>query len=175
MRNVRSALLVAAVGLMGLTACSFSSSRSWGSGNGSTANPNGIHGTGKPAQQSSGKPAKQVSNSGGKPAKQVPAPAPAPAAQPAPDPTPAPTPPAETKPTRVGRDDPPTTSPASQPTTNATMSAKAAKPDPVPPGVIEAPKTSTIGVSEMAKPANPGKIKAAPAKPKATDKVAAPN
>ena len=90
-------------------------------------------------------------------------PAPAPAVEPAPDPTPAPTSPAETKPSRVGREDPAT-------------NPRVGRDDPaVPTSEIEAPKTSTIGVSEMAKPANPNKIKAAPAKPKATDKVVAPN
>ena len=167
MRNVRSALLVAAVGLMGLTACSFSSSRSWGSGNGSTANPNAIHGNGKPAQHSSGKPAhKVVDNS--KPA--APTPAPAPVVEPTPAPTPAPAP---ADPTRVGRDDSPTRvgrtdepSTASVGINTSTLSAKPVKPDPKP--------GPTIGVASTPTHENPGGIKAAPAKPSApVDKAAA--
>lgn len=159
MRNVRSALLVAAVGLMGLTACSFSSSRSWGSGNGSTANPNAIHGKGKPAQHSAGKPAHHVVDNS-KPAP-APTPAPAPAVEPAPDPTPAPTPPSE--PTRVGRDDQPArvgredTNTASVGVTNSTLSAKPTKPEPKP--------GNTIGIASSPSTENPGNIKAAPVKP----------
>lgn len=162
MRNVRSALLVAAVGLMGLTACSFSSSRSWGSGSGSTANPNGTQGKGKPAQKSAGKPAKKVVDNG-KPAEKNPTPAPV--VEPTPDPTPAPTPAAE--PTRVGREDGPTRVPredepktASIGINNNTLSAKPTKPEPKP------VPSGTIGVASTPGE-NPGGIKAAPVKPTA--------
>ena len=108
MRNVRSVLLAAVVGLSLTTACSFSSSRSWGS----AATPNsGPNSKGKPALQhsSKGKPAQQHS-SNGKPAQKTPAAAPTPAPTPAPPPTPAPAatpePPAQpAAPTRVPRDD----------------------------------------------------------------------
>lgn len=151
MRNVRSALLVAAVGLMGLTACSFSSSRSWGSGNGSTANPNAIHGTGKPAQRSSGKPAHQVVDNS-KPAAKTPAPSPAPVSKPTPAPAPA-------EPTRVGRTDEPNT--ASIGVANSTISAKPTEPKPEP------KPSGTIGVASTSPAENPGGIKAAPVKPSA--------
>ena len=152
MRNVRSALLVA-VGLMGLTACSFSSSRSWGSGNGSTANPNAIHGTGKPAHHSAAKPAHHVVDNS-KPAS---TPSPAPVSEPTPAPAPAPA-----EPTRVGRTDEPST--ASIGVANSTLSAKPTKPEPKPSG--------TIGVASTSPAENPGSIKAAPVKPAAVNKAA---
>jgi len=171
MRNVRSALLVAAVGLMGLTACSFSSSRSWGSGNGSTANPNGHGSTGKPAKKSTGKPAKKVADNS-KPASKEPTPAPV--ATPTPEPTPAPAPVPEAEPTRVGREDGPTRVPrADDPTTasvgvnSTTLSAKATKPEPKP------TPSGTIGVASTPTTSNPGTLKAAPVKPTAPTNKAA--
>jgi len=164
MRNVRSALLVAAVGLMGLTACSFSSSRSWGSGNGSTANPNGA---GKPAQKSKGKPAHQVADNG-KPAAHTPTPKPA--VEPAPKPAPE-TPPADKEPTRVGRTDEPATT--SVGVTNSTLTSKPSTPEPAPSGTIgtaptppaENPKDSKAKLGAPTLPANPGGLKPAPVKP----------
>lgn len=150
MRNVRSALLVA-VGLMGLTACSFSSSRSWGSGNGSTANPNATHGSGKPAHHSAGKPAHHVVDNS-KPAAKTPTPSPTPVSEPAPAPAPA-------EPTRVGRTDEPST--ASIGVANSTISAKPPKPEPKP------EPSGTIGVAATSPAENPGSIKAAPVKPAA--------
>lgn len=150
MRNVRSALLVAAVGLVSLsTACSFSSSRSWGSAN---TNPDD-RGTGKPALHSSkGKPA-QHSSSKGKPAQHDPAPAPA--ATPAPAPAPEAVPPEATDPpTRVGRDD--ETKPTSEPTKNTTISAKPVEPK---------PPVGEVGITSGTTPAKGKAIKAAPPKP----------
>lgn len=156
MRNVRSALLVAAVGLMGLTACSFSSSRSWGSGNGSTANPNGA---GKPAHHSQGKPAHHVADSG-KPAAHTPTPQPAVEPKPAPETPPA----ADKEPTRVGRTDEPAT--ASIGVTNSTLTSKPSKPEPTPSG--------TIGVASSPQAENPKGLKPAPAKPAAPVNKLAP-
>lgn len=174
MRNVRSALLVAAVGLMGLTACSFSSSRSWGSGNGSTANPNGA---GKPAQKSKGKPAHQVADSG-KPAAHTPTPKPA--VEPAPKPAPETPPAAEKEPTRVGRTDEPTT--ASHGVTNSTLTSKPSKPEPAPSGTIgaaptqpaENPKDFKAKPGAPTPPTNPGDLKPAPVKPAAPVNKLAP-
>jgi hypothetical protein len=150
MRNVRSALLVAAVVSLS-TACSFSSSRSWGSANN---NPDD-RGTGKPALHSSkGKPA-QHSSSKGKPAQHDPAPAPTPAAKPAPAPAPEAVPPEETDPpTRVGRDD--ETKPTSEPTKNTTISAKPVEPK---------PPVGKVGLASEPAPAKGKAIKAAPPKP----------
>ncbi len=109
MRNVRSALLAAVVGLSLTTACSYSSSRSWGS----AATPNrGSTGKGKPAlHHSNGKPA-QHHGSNGKPAQKTPAPAATPTPAPAPVPPPAAAEPAvqppAVPPARVPREDPPT-------------------------------------------------------------------
>lgn len=103
MRNVRFALLFA-VGLSLSTACSFSSSRSWGSGG---TNP-GATGTGSGANhgkppQNKGKPARQVSTN--EPASTTPS-VPPKATEPAPPNTnPTPVPAADPAPSREGRDD----------------------------------------------------------------------
>ena len=104
MRNVRSALVAAVVGLSLTTACSFSSSRSWGSG----AAPNSSQGKGKPAlHNSDGRPAQKTAD--GKPAQKTPTPVATPKPAPTPAPAPAAEPPVEDKPpTRVPRDESPT-------------------------------------------------------------------
>lgn len=170
MRNVRSTLLVAIVGLSLTTACSFSSSRSWGS----AANPNnGSSGKGKPAlhHSSKGKPAQQ-NHSNGKPAQKTPEVTPTPAPAPAPAPVPAADPPAEAKPpARVPREEPPARVPRDEsPTSGAvgkagtTLGTKA-DPSPAPiDGGKAKPKAAPKGLSIA--PSNPDPpargIKAAP-------------
>ncbi len=161
MRNVRSALLVAVVGLSLTTACSYSSSRSWGSTGSNTASPDGHHGKGKPALNhgSKGKPAQQTSEgkpaqaSKGKPAQQKPAPAPAPQAEPVPEPqAQPPAPPADpVRPPREGRDDEPTTTSGKL---NGTIGTKPPAPRPNP--------DQPIGTSKAEPPKG---LRTAPAKP----------
>jgi hypothetical protein len=156
MRNVRLAVMVVAVGLLSMPACSFSSSRSWGSG---SAAPSG---TGKPARHA------------GKPARQVDAPQPA-ASQPADppkaaDPAPAAQPEAKA-PERQGRDDVPTREGRADtptPTSAAKLDTIKAKPA-TPPG--------DVGIAAQPAGPAPAGLKAAPVKPQPpTDskKIAAP-
>lgn len=166
MRNVCLAFLVAA-GLSLSTACSFSSSRSWGSGNSAT-----------PSSTSTGKPARHTSSKG-KPARQVPQAAPAPAdpkpvqpkaTEPAAEPT---TPAAPTEPTRVGRENTEpgrvgreNTEPASTTSPSTTIGAKSAGPAPTPGSKL----LLGGGTGSTSKPgpdggAGPSDIKAAPVKP----------
>jgi len=162
MRNVPLALLIAA-GLSLSTACSFSSSRTWGSGG---ANPGVGSGDnhGKPARGSSdnhGKPAKVSKSDAPKPAepaKADPPKAPEAAPTPAADPVPA-TP--ET-PSRHGREE--TTPAAGTSSVGGTITSK--------PGT-GTPAGSTVGTTAV-KPAPKGLSAAPKAPPKPSDKVAAP-
>lgn len=153
MRNVCLAVLVAAG--LSLSACSFSSSRSWGSGNSAT-----------PGNSGQGKPARHTS-SAGKPAKHVPQAAPK-AADPAPAAQPTPAEPeakAPTEPVRVGRD---TVEPAATTPSGTTLSAKPSDPTTPKPGnklqlgAGTSGGTSKPGADSGAGPAN---IKAAPPQP----------
>jgi len=157
MRNVRSALVAAVVGLSLTTACSFSSSRSWGS----AATPNSGS-KGKPAlQHSSGRPAQHTSD--GRPAQKPPTPVATP--KPAPAPAPAVEPPVEDKPpTRVPRDETPTSGATGK--TGTTLGANPTQPpQPVQPingGAAKKPGPKGLSISP-AQPDPPSKgIKAAP-------------
>ena len=164
MRNVRSALVAAVVGLSLTTACSFSSSRSWGSG----ASPNSSQGKGKPAlHNSDGRPAQKTSN--GKPAQKTPTPVatpkPAPTPAPAPAPAPAVEPPVEDKPpTRVPRDETPTSGATGK--AGTTIGAKPTQPpQPVQPingGAAKKPAPRGLSISP-AQPEPPARgLKSAP-------------
>ncbi len=158
MRNVRLALLIVA-GLSLSTACSFSSSRSWGS---KGANPGVGSGDnhGKPAHHSSnqGKPAK-VSKSD--PAPKPSEPAKAEPKEPAPAVDPAPAPATPETPTRHGREE--TAPAASSGSATGTITSK--------PG-SGTPAGGTVGTT-TAKPAPKG-LSAAPVAPPKGNKVAAP-
>jgi hypothetical protein len=114
MRNVLLASLALTVSL---SACSFSSSRSWSSGKpGATPSGSQVSGTGKPARKADPAPTPAPAPAP-KTSQNEPAPAPAPTPAPTAEPTPEPA----ATPTRVGRTDPAAAPPAL--TTGAKLSA----------------------------------------------------
>ncbi len=152
MRNVRSALVAAVVGLSLTTACSFSSSRSWGS----AATPNsGTNGKGKPA----------LHQSKGRPAQKTPTPVATPKPAPAPAPAPAVEPPVEAKPpARVPRDETPTSGATGK--TGTTLGANPTQPpqpvQPIDGGAAKKPGPKGLSISPAKPDPQPKGIKAAP-------------